>query len=249
MKKLSKLTRICNIISAVLLAVLMVTQFLPYWYSVDGVHMTAEEYATYIPPEPTVDNKMTAATEPVTEPATTAATEGTGATEATTAATEATTAATEATTAATEGTGATDATAAATEGTAAATEAPTEAPKATVAPTEPAEPVIKTVSIARAAWFPEKEKGAPVLLFHALIMLLGVAGIFFCTTKGYGKLNFVWPLATAAIAIRGYLVNPGAQTGMMWYLHLIPAALMIIPGLIVLIKWLIGVIRALTIKE
>ena len=164
MRKQSKLTMICSIVSAVLLALLMLTQFLPFWYSVDGVHMTAAEYASF-----------DAASNPEAE--------------------------------------------------------------------------VKTVSIARAAWFPEKEKDAPVLLFHALILLFGIVGIFFCATKSYGNLNFVWPMAAAIVAIRGYLVNPPAMQGMFWFLHLIPAALMLIPAIIMLVKFVIGVLRALIVKE
>ena len=242
MKKPNKLTRICNFTCAILMVALVVMQFMPFWYSVNGRHMTPADYATFDPAKETVAAKPIGPTRPrLNVKATTAPTEAAteAATEATTAATEATTAATEATTAATE------ATAAATEATAAATEA-------TAAPTEAAttpEPTIKDISIARVVWWPEKEKGAPVLMFHAVILLLGAVGIFFCLAKNDKTLNFVWTLALSIIATRGYLVNPGAQTGRLWFIHLGLAIALALPSLFLMYQWVRSAIRWFTVKE
>ena len=249
-----KITRICSFTCAILIAALVIMQFMPFWYSVNGRHMTAEDYATFDPAKETVsvkpigptrpklNTKTTKATEaPTTVPETTAApTETTGATEATTE----TTAATEATAAATEATAApTEATAAPTEATAAPTEAATEAP------TEAPEPTVKTVSIARVTWFPEKEKGAPVLMFHAVILLFGAVGLFFCLAKSDKPMNWVWTMALSIISVRGYLINPGAQTGMFWYVHVAIAAALALPSLVMFAQWVVRVVRWFTVKE
>lgn len=109
MKKTNKLVVICNIASFVLIVALAVMQFMPFWYTVNGVHMTPAEYEEYLASEdyvytgekiileeetaPEATEAVPEATEEATEVATEAVTE-----EATEAVTEeATEAATETT--------------------------------------------------------------------------------------------------------------------------------------------------------
>ena len=151
MNKRERMIKLCNMFCALAMAVLLVLQFMPFWYSVGGVHKTKDEYldwsATYIPvaerPTESKAPETTAATDATTVATAAATTEATTevTTEATTDATaEATTDATaEATTDATaEAT--TDATAeATTDATAEATEPTATEPTATEpAATEPA---------------------------------------------------------------------------------------------------------------
>ena len=150
MNKRERIIKLCNMFCALALAVLLVLQFMPFWYSVGGVHKTKDEYldwsATYIPvAERPTESKApattAAATETTTE-ATTVTTEATAAPTETTAATEETTAATGETTGATEETtGATEETTAVTEGTEpTTTEATTGTTEETTAATGETEP-------------------------------------------------------------------------------------------------------------
>ena len=91
MKKTNKLVVISNIAAFVLIVALAVMQFMPFWYTVNGVHMTPAEYEEYLASEdyvytgekivleeetaPEATEAVPEVTEEVTEAATEAATE------------------------------------------------------------------------------------------------------------------------------------------------------------------------------
>ena len=160
MNKRERMIKLCNMFCALAMAVLLVLQFMPFWYSVGGVHKTKDEYldwsATYIP----VAERPTESKAPETTAATDATTVATAAatTEATTEVT------TEATTDATaEAT--TDATAEATEPT--ATEPTATEPTATEpTATEPAATEPKKDASGRPGR-PNKNNAAPKNPFDA----------------------------------------------------------------------------------
>ena len=245
MNKRERITKLCNMFCAVVLVVLIVLQFMPFWYSVGGVHKTKDEYLawseTYIP----VAERPTEA-----KP-----------TETTAAATEATTVApTETEPAATEP--------AATEGEkdnsgrpGRPNRGPNTAPKdplkakeerakandksaavrPTAPPTIPTDPEIKVMSIASSVWRTntyKKDQAAPLLMFHVAILGFGAVALFFCIAKRKNSINCIWVLATAILGTIGYFTNAAAQTGMAWMVHGATSAVLLIPGILLLVFWI-----------
>lgn len=263
MNKREKITKLCNMICALLMAALIVMQFVPFWYSVGGEHMTEEEYLAwskeYVPvAERPTESK--APTEATTAPVETTAvpTETTAApTETTADPTGETTAPSEETTAPVEET-----TAPVEDSTEPSESVPEETKKAgkdpfkhikeqneiknqgkdqavkPPMPTEiPTDPEVKTMSIAQSVWRTNRYKtdmAAPLLMFHVAVLGLGIVGIFFCLIKRKANLNCVWVLIISILSVVGYFTNPAAQTGMNWIIHGVLAALLLIPGLIML---------------
>ena len=238
MNKRQNITKICNMTCALLMAALIILQFVPFWYSVGGQHMTDEEYLawseTYVPVAERPTESKAPSTAATTAPA-----------ETTAAPTETTAAPTEETT---DGTDATDPT----EETKKKGKDPFKYAKDSKnknknnkdkavkppMPTEvPTDPEIKTMSIAQSLWRTnryKKDMAAPLLMFHVAVLGLGAVGIFFCITKRKANLNCVWVLLVAILATLGYFTNPAAQTGMGWIIHGAVSAALLIPGLIML---------------
>lgn len=242
MNKRQNITRICNMICALLMAALIILQFVPFWYSVGGQHMTDEQYLawseTYVP----VAERPTESKAPTAAPTTAAPTETTAApTETTAAPTEDTT----------DGTDATEDTVP--EETKKKGKDPFKYAKDSKnknknnkdkavkppMPTEiPTDPEVKTMSIAQSLWRTnryKKDMAAPLLMFHVAILGLGVVGIFFCLTKNKANLNCVWVLLIGILSTIGYFTNPAAQTGMGWMIHGVVAAVLLLPGIVMLV--------------
>ena len=278
MKKTNKLVVISNIASFALIAALAVMQFMPFWYTVNGVHMTPAEYEEYLASEDYVYTGEKIVLEEETAP------------EATEAVPEATEEATEAVTE--------EATEAATETTPKETKAPEKLASEegyyvikcyacdTVRRIYPSsveftnvknlvytgekcktckaevgfsiEGEIKNDEVI--AWEDRVERasiaervwfitdGAPVLMFHVWTLLLGAVCFYFCLLRSGSTISFLPVTAIAVLNTLGYL-KPEAMTGSLWVVHLILSCLLFVPGLILFGFWLKSVIRWFKVKD
>lgn len=276
MNKREKFTKLCNMTCALLIAALIILQFVPFWYSVGGQHMTDEQYLEwseeYVPiaERPTEAKPAETTTAPVETTTAPAATESTPAESTPAESTPAESTPAESTPAESTPAESTPAESTPAESTPTETE-----PQETVKkpknpydvknndknqgkdqvpvppkPTEiPTDPEVRKISIAESVWRTNKYKkdmAAPLLMFHVAILGLGAVGIFFCLAKRKSNLNCVWALAVAIPAVLGYFTNSAAQTGMNWMIHGILAAILLIPAIILLVFTIMDVVRWFT---
>lgn len=223
MKPMEKsLIKWCNIACVAIMLLLILMQFMPYWYNFGGTYMSGEEFVASqveaVAQEKEYVNNIRANADAIKEKA-----EALMPTEATEPAETVETV--EETTEATEPAETIDPAQTLGEIQTLSGESKVAAGKISEVAAASSGEKLEVVSIAKTVWFPDDVE-PPLLGLHLLILVFGALGVFFCLKNLNGAINCVFPLLVS-IGGLGYWTNPAAQTGMLWVLHGIFALLLI----------------------